>query len=269
MNRQRTTLPLCLAGLILASCGQFRDHSKSSTDGGAVALQEPEQDEPDSDTNREDGSSSYYGATRSRLQLIREDIELDDFDVDFDDGSAGLLMGLERDRTGFRAGFGRVASGGFVQLFTEKVSAPSLLIEEFTNYGIGGGIDGSPVLGRTRNIEFLVPFKFEVNVSVGSKNASVFDQNLLYAEGKFELGFGASWLGLQSTTGIMVNSLAGLFDTGSLSSAALGGGAEISGSNVGAYFEVLYKHPDVPLMARARAIAGDIQGIILSLGFAF
>ena len=269
MNRKWTTLPICLAGLILASCGQVRYHSKSSIDGGALALQGPEQDEPDSDTTQEDGSSRYYGDTRARLQLIREDIELDDFDIDFDDDSAGLLMDFERDRTGLRAEFGRVVSGGFVQVFSEKVSAPSLLIQEFTNYGIGGGVDGSPVVGRTRYIEFLVPFKFEVNVSVGSENVGVFDQNLWYAEGKFEVGFGARWLGLQSSTGIMVNSLAGLFDTDSPSSPALGGGAEISGSNVGAYFEVLYEHPDVPLMARARAIAGDIQGVILSLGFTF
>ena len=54
-----------------------------------------------------------------------------------------------------------------------------------------------------------------------------------------------------------------------VSSPALGGGAEISGTNFGAYLEVLYKRPNVALMARAGAIAGDIQGVMLSFGFAF
>jgi hypothetical protein len=238
-------------------------------DGGGLVLQGPEQRESDSGTDLGDGAGRDYGDTRARLQLIREDIEFEDFDIDFDDGSDGRLMDFERDRTGFRAEFGRGGNGGFFQVFSEKVNAPSLLVEEFTSYGVGGGVIGTPVVGRDRTVEFLVPFKFEVDVSVGSENVGAFDQDLWYAESNFELGFGARWQGLQSSTGIMVHSLAGLFDSDLPGSPALGGGAEISGTNFGAYIEVLYKHPKVPLMARARAIAGDIQGVMLSFGFAF
>ncbi|MGK0204532.1 MAG: hypothetical protein ACI9S9_003617, partial [Planctomycetota bacterium] len=212
MHRTQTTLPLCLAGLLLASCGQVRYHSKKSIDESRFALQGPDQHEPASETNWNNGSGRSYGDTRARLQLIREDLEFEDFDIDFDNGSDGRLTDFERDRTGFRAEFGRGANGGFFQVFSEKISARSLLVEEFTSYGIGGGVIGSPVVGSNRSVQFLVPFKFEANVSVGSENVGAFDQDLWYAESNFELGFGARWLGLQSSTGVMINSLAGLFD---------------------------------------------------------
>ena len=269
LTTKSLSLCLCLAALTLASCSQVRHQSKSFGTTDLAYLQEPDRNEQESTTTWQNGAGRNYGDTRARLQLIREDLEFEDFDIDFDDNSDGRLRDFERDRTGFRAEFGRGANGGFFQVFSEKVNAPSLLVEEFTSYGIGGGVIGTPIVGHTENVEFLVPFKFEANVSVGSENVGAFDQDLWYAESSFELGFGARWLGLQSSTGVMVNSIAGLFDSDFPSTPALGGGAEISGTNFGAFFEVLYKHPNVPLMARARAIAGDIQGVMFSFGFAF
>lgn len=269
MKRKQTTAPICLAILLLASCGQVRDHAKRSGEFGTLALQGPEQDGPDSVTNRENGSGHDYDDTRTLLQLIHEDLAFKDFDLDFENGSDGVMTDFERERIGFRAEFGSVADGSFFQGFSENVRAPSLLVKQFTNYGIGGGVMGSPVVASSRSIEFLLPFKFEANVSFGSKNIGVYGQDLWYAEGRGEVGLGARWLGLQSSAGIMANSLVGLFDTDLPSSSVLGSRTEISGSNLGAYFEVLYKHPEVPLMVRARAIAGDIQGVILSFGLAF
>jgi hypothetical protein len=268
MYCKQTRLPICLASLLLVSCGQARDYATRPVEFGALGLQEPEHEESESYTNRDIGSSHGYDDTYTRLQLIREDIEFKDFDVDFDNGSDGTLLDFERGRGGFRAEFGQVADSSFFQVFSEKVKAPSLLAREFTNYGIGGGVIGSPIVGSSGDMEFLVPFKFEANVSYGSKNVGIYDQELWYAEGIFEVGFGARWLGLQSSAGVIVNSLVGLFDSDLPSSSALGSGTEISGSNLGAYFEVLYKHPNVPLMARVRAIAGDIQGVMLTFGFA-
>lgn len=264
----RTVLLLVSAVSLLASCGQVRYHPRSIAHEGtalepAAAFQEGQAPRP----ARRRGVS--YGDTRARLQLVREDLEYDDLDIDFDDSTDGRLRDFERDRTAFRAEFGRGSSGGFFQIFRERVNAPSLLVEEFTNYGIGGGVIGSPVVGETRYVEFLVPFKFEANVSVGSENVGAFDQDLWYAEANFELGFGARWHGLQPSTGITANSLAGLFDSDLPSTPAFGGGAEISGTNFGAYFELLYKHPNVPLMAKVRALVGDVQGVMLAFGFAF
>lgn len=67
----------------------------------------------------------------------------------------------------------------------------------------------------------------------------------------------------------MVNGIAGLFDSDDPANPAISGGADITGTNFGAYLEVLYKHPRVPLVARIRGIAGDLSGVLLSFGFAF
>lgn len=208
-----------------------------------------------------------YESTNVRLQLFREDIELDDIDVDFDSLPDGSLFETERKRTGFRAEFGRNGTGGFVQVFREKLQAPTLLIEEFTNHGIGFGALGAPVVHQTRHADLIVPWRIEVDLVGGSERvgAGNDDQDLFYAESNFELGFGARAFGVQASSGLIANSLAGTFDTDVPTSSD----ADISGTNIGAFFEVLYKHPRVPLMARARAIAGDVQGIMLSFGFAF
>ncbi len=118
-------------------------------------------------------------------------------------------------------------------------------------------------------MDFRMPFKFEANVSFGSENVGTSSQDFGYAEGIFEVGFGVGWLGLQPSVGVLVHSIAGISDTDQLSSAVLGNISEISGYNIGGYFEVLYTHPKVPLMVRARGIAGDIEGATITFGMAF
>ena len=144
-----------------------------------------------------------------------------------------------------------------------------MLTEQFTNFGFGGGVAGAPAVGHNRDLEFIVPYRFEANLVFGSEAVGGFDQDIWYAESTFELGFGARIFGLQSTTGIMANSVAGWFDSDNPSNPAIGGTAELTGTNVGAYFELLYKHPRVPLMARIRGVVGDIRGVMMSFGFAF
>jgi hypothetical protein len=273
MKRKQATLPICLASLLLASCAQSRNNSKKPVDLDAPALEQPEPDESEPEANR-DTRSSYdydydYNFTYTRLQLIREDIEFKDFDIDFENGSDGTLLDLERDRSSFRAEFGDVADSSFFQIFSEQVQAPSLLTEEFTNYGIGGGIIGSPVVDNSGSMDFRMPFKFEANVSFGSENVGIYSQDFGYAEGIFEVGFGVGWLGLQSSVGVIIHSIVGISDTDLPSSSALGNNSEISGNNIGGYFEVLYTHPKVPLMVRARGITGDIEGVTIKFGMAF
>src|SRR5690606_34877598 len=105
--------------------------------------QDRERDDSRRSPNDFDEPGRPYSRTRVRLQLFRDDIELDEIDIEFDNGSDGKLFDVERTRTGFRAEFGRLASGGFFQVFSEKMRAPLLFTEEFTNYGFGGGVVGA------------------------------------------------------------------------------------------------------------------------------
>lgn len=290
--RKPTFVSLMLfACFALQACGQFHDHHSKAgfatfeprKDLRALAHQAVRnglQDEPRNqsrsgsrnerprrDTRYEPGRP--YGQTRVRLQLIREDIELRELDVELDNAPDFDLRDIERDRVGFRAEFGKGTTGGFFQLFTEDLRGPALLTEEFTNYGIGGGIAGSPIVGHTDTLDFVVPHRLEVNVARGSESVGGFDQDLFYIESAFEVGFGVRAFGLQGSSGIMVHSMAGLFDSDDPANISNPGDASITGTNVGAYIEVLYKHDRVPLMARVRAIAGEVRGVMFSFGFAF
>ena len=71
------------------------------------------------------------------------------------------------------------------------------------------------------------------------------------------------------TAGIVANSVGGLFESDNPALNSNDDPSVISGTNVGAYVEVLYKHDRVPLMARVRAMFGDFNGVLLSFGFAF
>ena len=280
------TLSLCVALFgLCASCTQVHYPPRASQDALAATTwpqldrsndagqgadgnpQRSERSQQKPDHYEEPGRP--YSGTRARLQLFREDLELNEWDIDFDGGPDGKLRDIDRKRTGFRAEFGRASGGGFFQLFREKLDAPALLTQQFTNFGLGGGVAGAPTVGQMRSVAWFVPYRFEANFVFGSEDANGFDQDLWYAESTFELAFGARFLGLQSSSGIMINSIAGLFDTDDPGNPAASGDADLTGTNIGAYLEVLYKHPRVPLMARIRGVVGDIQGVMLSFGFAF
>lgn len=212
-----------------------------------------------------------YGSTRARLQFFREDIEFDRLDLDFDNIPDANLYDAERDRFGFRAEFGgsRGGVGGFFQVFGEEFRAPSLIGEEFDLFGVGGGVAGAPAVGRADRVEFVVPLRFAINVAGGSENVGGFDGDLLYGESVFELGFGARAFGAQLSSGFVVNSFGGWYESDDPARHSNDDPTVMTGTNVGAWFEALYKHERVPLMARVRGIVGDVSGVLLSFGFAF
>ncbi|MFN3241559.1 MAG: hypothetical protein ACE37K_08610 [Planctomycetota bacterium] len=210
-----------------------------------------------------------YGDTRVRLQVFREELEFDQFDVDFDSAPDADLTDAERDRTGFRGEFGSGTIGGFFQVFAEDYRAPSLLGEEFDLFGFGGGIAGTPDVGRAGPAEFVVPVRFAANIAGGSETVGGFDADFGYLEAAFEVGFGARAFGVQASSGIVVDSIAAIYESDDPARFANDDPAVITGTNVGIYFEGLYKHDRVPLMARARVVLGDVQGFLLTFGFAF
>ena len=273
----RKTTSICLSLLVLglpSACGQigYQGRSPSEPARGAAPASDPQQEPGPEKTGSRAGARQPgrpYAQTRARLQLFREEIEFDDLDVEVGNGADASLRDIERDRFGFRAEFGRQATAGFFQLFVEEMRAPALLLEDFDNIGLGGGAVGAPVVGDAGRVELLVPYRFEVDFVGGSESVGGFDQDLFYFEAVFELGFGARAFGAQASAGVVVDSLAGWFDSNNPASLANGDNATIMGTNVGAYAELVYKHDQVPLMARVRGIAGDVSGVMFSFGFAF
>jgi hypothetical protein len=273
--RMMTTRCLSLSLLVLSACVQLghpaaRDSSPAESFARVVPPQEPGAavpDQPNQPMQRE-GQGKAYEETRARLLYFRENIELDRLDVDFDTAPDDKLRNTERDRVGFRAEFGRDA-GGFFQVFGEDFRAPRLAAEELDCFGIGGGVAGAPTVGESRQVRFVVPYRFEVDVVYGSESIAGFDEDLVYLEGMFELGFGARLFGVQASSGFQLRSLAGRFDSDNPSSPSNSDPSAISGTNVGGYVELLYKHERVPLMVRLRGLVGDISGLEFSFGFAF
>lgn len=272
MNGTRTAMvrgTVLLGCALLTGCGQLgsRLRAPAPAFARANAAQDPD------DGGRRRGGDGHegkpYGRTKARLQYFREDIELDRLDVEFDGSPDIDLRDVERDRFGFRADFGSRSAGGFFQLFGERLEAPGLFGQRFHDVGIGGGVVGAPVVDRTDRIDFVVPYRFEVDLVGGKEDDSGFDEDLLYLEGMFEIGLGARLFGLQLSSGGQLRSLTARFDSDNPASPASLDTAVITGTNVGAYFEVLYKHEMVPLMARVRALVGDVRGLEFSFGFAF
>ncbi|HEX5054687.1 MAG TPA: hypothetical protein VFZ65_23125 [Planctomycetota bacterium] len=299
----RKTKTSCLSLLLLAlpcACGQlrYRDGAPSRAFASGVRVLErpvPQEPGPQEPTKPEPGQQepappqpapqqpapgrterrvvtrregTPYGQTRVRLQFFREDVEFDELDVEVDNSPDVTIKDVDRDRFGFRAEFGQSA-GGFFQVFAEQMRAPALLLEEFDNFGIGGGAVGAPVVADVGPVDLIVPYRFEVDLAAGSETVSGFDEDLFYFEAMFELGFGARAFGAQMSTGVLVNSQAGWFDSDNPASVAGTDTTRITGTNVGAFFELLYKADRVPLMARVRGVVGDISGLMFSFGFAF
>lgn len=271
--RKTTTACSSLCLLAVTACVQVGPPMPVATSpatafvGAAARPQEPGT-EPPPRRAAPQRPGKPYEQTRARLLYFREDIELERLDVDFDTAPDGTLRDIDRDRFGFRAEFGR-GSGGFFQLFGENFRAPMLSAEELDCVGIGGGVAGTPVVGETGQVQFLVPYRFEVDLVYGSESVAGFDEDLAYLEGMFELGFGARVFGVQASSGVQLRSLAGRFDSDNPASPSNSDPAVLSGTNVGGYLELLYKHERVPLMARLRGLVGDVRGVEFSFGFAF
>ena len=264
----RSNLTLLVLLAVAAGCAQARHggvpFASSELPRFAVGPQGDQAPRP-----RERRRGTPYGATRARLQFFREQFEFDELDVDFDGAPDADLSDPERERIGFRAEFGSNAIGGFFQVFGEEFRAPALLGEDFDMFGFGGGISGAPDVGHAGPVEFVVPVRFAINVAGGSETVNGFDADLGYLESVFEVGFGGRAFGAQLSSGLVVDSIGALYESDDPSSFANDDPAVITGTNVGVYFEGLYKHDRVPLMARARVVLGDVQGFLLSFGFAF
>ncbi len=249
----RLTLLLCLGTLGFASCATVPSTNTSLR----------------SELSRFDAQESQTRKRRTqhaRVEIFRQDIELDDIEFDPDDAPSTDLLGTDRERTGVRATFGGRTVGGFVQLFVEEWDlAPTVPGFDFDLIGVGGGVAGTPTLHEfNENARLTLPFRAGVNLAVGDNGLrGANDTTLGYLEFEGEIAIGADLYGAQPSVGIYVTSLSGIV------SPEVGADADVTGTNGGAFAQILYKHPDFPVFGSIRALGGDVEGGLLSFGVAF
>lgn len=252
---------MALVGLT-AGCGQLtsktRVHARWADDGEALGSATSAVPPP-----RALGKASF------RLEGFREELELDELGVDFDNSPNIKLMNSERDRTGIRAKFGTPAITGFLQIFKEEFRAPGLLQVEFDDFGFGGGITGAVPVGGSDQVKIVVPYKYELGIAAGVEKVSGFDLEWVYYSSSLEGGVGVQVAGLQPSVGFTVNSLYGLFESDNPASAANVDPAFVDGLNVGAYAELLYQPANTPISGTIRGYFGQVSGVMFSLGLQF
>jgi len=247
-------LPIALAVLSFASCATVSSSAYKSSLANEATYNAP------ATTPRQQKTEHV------RLELFRQDNEFGEIELDIDGGPTVDLRNADRDRTGFRATFGGSSTRGYFQIFVEEWDLnPSLGGFDFDLIGIGGGVSGTPTVHTfNEDMRLILPFRGGLNIAVGENDAGgVNDADLAYLEFEGELGFGGDFYGAQPSVGVYLNSVAGIL------SPDVGPDADITGTNAGVFFQLMYKHDNFPIFGTIRAMGGDVEGALLSFGAAF
>ena len=128
---------------------------------------------------------------------------------------------------------------------------------------------GDPELGRAGDVSFILPFEAGVDVAAGIEEAGGFDEEFVYVEAK------PSWDSARAPSESSRRSARRATSSTACTSPTTPPTrrtwkpTSITGTNVGAYAQLLYKHDDFPLFAKVRATFGDVEGVMFAAGVAF
>jgi hypothetical protein len=206
-------------------------------------------------------ATSADGAGSPRKQrfdfsIVYTDETLGELEVDFDPPTF-TFADVDRERVGVRFAFGNPGIAGFVTPFSETWGSGV----DFDAFGVAGGIVGAPRVGNKDSaVGLLIPYLVQFGIGYGDENSV----SLLYLDTRLEVGFGIDWKGIQPSVGLISSSIVGGLDDSILDESAL-----LTGFNLGGYAELKYKHPELGLYGRLRALFGDVEGVEASLGFAW
>jgi hypothetical protein len=203
---------------------------------------------------------------RVSLEVFRQDIELGELEFDYDGPPASKadVKDIDRVRTGFRAAFGAPAARGYVQFFGEEFyDSPG----DFDHWGLGGGVAGFPSAHDFNDdIRLIIPYRAGFNVAWGEEDNGSIETTQAYVEFEGEVGVGGYFWGAMPSVGVYLTSLAG---AGTIDNGVADSDYDFNGTNAGAYIQIAYKHDEFPMFASFRAMGGDVEGIVLSIGAAF
>jgi hypothetical protein len=208
------------------------------------------------------------------IQGFSEQSELEELDVDFDDAGFSLLSpDVEKNRVGLRFAFGGNGARGYVQFFSEEMVSllPGLLPDEFDLVGLGGGIQGAPSIADLgENASLVLPYRVGISLAVGIEEFRGFDEELAYLDTELEFGFGARFLGFQPSAGLYLDTLVGVYESDDPTNPShLDTATTVTGTHVGGYGELFYKHDEFPVFAYVRAVFGEVSGAMFGFGAAF
>lgn len=183
------------------------------------------------------------------VSLYYADVELDEVDVDNSFGS-GTLSDVPRERIGVQFGFGP----GYARVYREES-------DELEGFGFGLGARGGYVPSPGGRAAFLVDY--EASVDLGFLEEDDVDAEVFNIALEGRIGAGVK-IGSFCAAG----GLAGSFVTGTLE---IDGAQDIDleGENFGPYVGLEYLPYEVPITARLDLYLGDIDGVALSIGYAF
>jgi len=216
----------------------------------------------------------------SRFDLAR--IDIDEFRQDQGASGEVKLDDVQVDRLAFRLDLSNRSVRGFVQLFVDNMTM-DLIRDEFKTVGGGGGVSGTPVLGRlSRTVNLILPFNAEANVSYGKEdvtsvgseyNQAIADEQLTILAFQFEgyAGIGLELFGFQPSVGLALDGRLGGYDYKATMIAQddFDADGRFDGFNLGGYLGLNYKHREFPLFGETRFHFGNVSGFFIALGVDF
>jgi hypothetical protein len=189
------------------------------------------------------------GACCFSVSLYYSDIELDEIDVE-DSDESGTLGDVPRERIGVQFGFGP----GYARVYQEES-------DELEGYGFGLGAQGAFLADPQARTGFLVDYEISADLSFLDEDTLDAELTHLWLEGR--IGAGIAIESFRAAAG-----LAGSFVTGRLEIPGLED-IDLEGENFGPYVGFEYVPREVPITARIDLYLGDIDGVVLAIGYAF
>jgi len=186
---------------------------------------------------------------RFSVSLYYADVEFDEIELDEDEDST-TLFDVPRERVGVQLGFGP----GFARVYQEES-------DELEGIGFGLGARGAYVPSPGGRAAFLVDYEVSVDYGVLEEDDGDVDVRNLTLEGR--LGAGVAIESFRAAAG-----LAGSFITGTYQFQDLAE-IDLEGENFAPYVGLEYVPHEIPITARLDFFLGNIDGVALSIGYAF
>lgn len=242
----------------------------AAQEGEDVATVEPEPVEPvAAESTTMDSNQSKIPDTRIRLEFFAQDIELGEVTFDPDNVPGEFdVKDIERKRRGFRGAFGKRSVRGYFNIFGEEWDRGFQTATDFEMLGIGGGVLGEPSVSshNNDNVRVVLPYRAGFNGVFGSEELGAVEEDTLYFEFEGEFGVGVDLWGARPMVGLYASSISGVVDT---RDGVADPDSDYSGTNVGGFAELRYKHHSFPLFASIRAQGGDAEGVVFTFGGSF
>lgn len=186
---------------------------------------------------------------RFSVSLYYADVEFDEVELE-DSSASATLSGVSRERVGVQVGF----EEGYARIYREEIG-------DFEGFGIGVGAQGGYVPKPSDRTAFLIDY--DVSVDLGFLEVDEADLEMLNLAIEGKVGAGVAIESFHAAAG-----LAGSFITGTIEASGFED-VDLESQNFGLYVGFGFQPLDIPVKARFDLHFGDIEGVALSIGYAF